>query len=321
MAVETVAGYLEEWLGDAQYLGQSKATIEGKRNALRRLLWFLERSKLARCGKFEIKRFCIYVKNGHLEPLGRWDSNTTRAFLPVGDRVIQLYFVYIRTYFDWLTSEEIIAANPLKEIKAPTSKRARVAPLSIEEVQALLAAIPQGLNRARNEAILYLLLDSGVRVAELCSLKVGDMDLARRTAVVVGKGNKEREIYFGPDTARVIKRYLAKWPREASQKLFYSERPTDDDAGISTSGVQRMLQSLAKFAGISGKRVSPHTFRHTFATEFIRAGGSPKALQMILGHNDMTMTYRYVTLADADAAQQHRAHSPARLLRKEKRRE
>jgi site-specific recombinase XerD len=306
--------YVKEWLGDAEYNGQSKRTIEGKRETLEKLLWFLKRENLNQCGRFEIKRFLLHVKNGHLEPLGRWDGNTPRHRLPISNRAGQLHFLHIRTYLKWLFEEELANCNPLDGQKQPKGNRVEVKPFTIDEIAMLLNAVSRGLNRARNEAIIYFLLDTGVRVSELCGLHVSEIDLGRRCATVTGKGNKTRDVWFGPDTARVIKKYLTKHPREDGDKLFYSSRSADDD-GITPTGIQHTLKRLGEFAGLKSVRVSPHTFRHTFATEFIRSGGSPKALQMLLGHEDMQMTYRYVTLAEADAAEQHRQHSPARLLR------
>lgn len=315
----TIESYVNEWLGDADYNGQSQRTIQGKRESTEKLIWFLRRSELRHCGRFEIKRFLLHVKNGHLEPLGRWDGDTPRHRLPISNRAGQLHFLYIRSYLKWLFEEELTECNPLAGQKQPKGNEVEVKPFSIHEVAMLLNAVRQGLNRVRNEAIIYFLLDTGVRVSELCGLHVNEIDLGRRIAVVTGKGNKTRVVWFGPDTARVIKKYLTKHEREDEAKLFYSERPGADD-GITPDGVRRTLKRLGGFAGLNSVRVSPHTFRHTFATEFIRSGGSPKALQMLLGHKDMKMTYRYVTLAEADAAEQHRQHSPARLLRGAKKR-
>lgn len=132
---------------------------------------------------------------------------------------------------------------------------------------------------------------------------------------MTGKGNKTRQVAFGGDTARLIKRYLESTPRAAEQELFGSERPAYGGGGITPSGVSDMLKRLAQFAKINPARVSPHKFRHSFVTEFIRDGGPPRALQMLLGHEDMSMTYHYVTVSEEDATAQHRKHSPAKRLR------
>ncbi|RYX82061.1 hypothetical protein EON83_21375 [bacterium] len=312
---ETVRDYYAHWIDDCAAECQSPRTIEAKRDTLEKFVWFLDREKSKRVSLFEIRRFLTHAKNGHTGPLGRWDSNTPRSFKPVGGRAVQLYFIYLRGFFAWLVECELARANPLEGKKQPKAAKNHISPFAIEEVAALLNAVPRGLNRARNEAIIYFLLDTGVRVSELCSLRVDEVDLARRVAVVTGKGNKTREVWFGPDTSRVLRKYLSKHPRQADARLFYSARPDNPLDGITPTALQHTLKRLGEVAGISTRRVSPHTFRHTFATEFIRSGGTPKALQMLLGHEDMTMTYKYVTLADADAAEQHRQHSPARLLR------
>jgi len=312
---ETLQLYLAEFLAEGEFQGLSSETLRNKSEALGKLLWFLERERIQSVRAFEVKRFLAHVKNGHLEPLGRFGSGSSRSYTPVSARTEQLYFIQTKSFFRWLTEEGLCARNPLEGVRAPKAPKPRVQPLSVEEIAALINVIRKSHHRERNEAIIYFLFDSGVRVAEMCALCVGEVDLSRGSALVTGKGNKTRQVQFGRDTARVLKRYLEKHPRPDDAALFYSERPANDGEGISTDGVRRLLKRLAGFAGLTEKRVSPHNLRHSFATEFIRAGGTPKALQMLLGHEAMDMTFRYVTLADADVANEHRKHSPARLLR------
>jgi site-specific recombinase XerD len=314
--LETIEEYLDDYLADAEYRPQSPKTIRGKADAVKKLIWFLKRSNTARCGATEIKRFLSHVKNGHTEPKGRWGTGDVRSYVPAGTRSVQLYFVYIKGYFAWLNDESLINRNPLENVKQPRSPKALIKPLTIEEIAALLGAIKTSHHRIRNEAIIYLLLDTGLRVSELCSIKVGKVDIARGTVTIIGKGNKERQVWFDRDTAQVLKKYLEKHPRPHGDAFFYSERPKYFGEGLTPDGVDRFLKRLAKAAGIE-KSVSAHKLRHSFATEFIKLGGAPKALQMMLGHESMEMTYHYVSLAESDAEAQHRQHSPARLLRGE----
>ncbi|BCM91822.1 tyrosine recombinase XerD [Abditibacteriota bacterium] len=317
IACDIVEQCIGDWLADGEYESNSPATLRSKQEHVEKFVWFLHEHKITQVRSAEVKRFLAHVKNGHLEPKGRFGLSSERSFRPVTDRTVQLYFVNIRGYFAFLTAEGYCAQSPLLGVKQPKAPKPRIEPLSVEEIATLIQATKSAFthNRERNEAILYFLFDTGVRVAEMCSLRVEDCDLARRIATVTGKGNKTRQVAFGGDTARLIKRYLEKYPRAADQELFGSERPVCEGDGITPSGVSDMLKRLAEFARINPKRVSPHKFRHSFATEFIRDGGPPKALQMLLGHEDMSMTYRYVTLSETDATAQHRKHSPAKLLR------
>ena len=319
---DIIEGCVGDWLADGEYESNSSATLRSKREHLEKFLWFLDEHKIAQVRAAEVKRFLAHVKNGHLEPNGRFGLSSARSFAPVSDRTVQLYFVNIRGYFSFLATEGYCPQSPLLGVKQPKSPKPKIEPLSVEEIAALIQATKTAFmhNRERNEAILYFLFDTGVRVAEMCSLRVEDCDLSRRIATVTGKGNKTRQVAFGGDTARLIKRYLEKNPRAADQEIFGSERPAVEGDGITPSGVSDMLKRLAEFAQINPKRVSPHKFRHSFATEFIRDGGPPKALQMLLGHEDMSMTYRYVTLSETDATAQHRQHSPAKLLRSKRKR-
>lgn len=319
ISTQIVRSYYGDWLGDCDYNGQSPLTLDGKRNAVEKLLWFLGREGIEQCGEDEVQDFLSHCEHGHEENDGRYGARTVRSYKPIGTRAIQVYFQCIRTYFKWLVAEQLVTANPLEKTEQPKHTYKEVAPLSMEEFEALLRAIPRGLNRARNAAALYLMFDTGLRVAEMCSIRVGDMDLARRRVSVIGKLDKKREVYFSGDTAKIIRVYLNSFPREADEILFYSERAGAFSDGLTPDGFRRTLKRLARAAGLDPKRVSPHKLRHSFATEFLRAGGNARALQLMLGHEDMKMTDRYVTMVDADAEKEHRDHSPIRAMKARKR--
>lgn len=328
--------FLEEWMSDCIYFGQSKATLRGKRDAVEKLLWWLDREGIEQCGAGEVKRFLSYVANAHEEQWGRWDEKLAcrdraanrdpnkpplrpdpRAFRPVSDRALQVYFVCIKSYFAFLASEEIAAipSSPLEFTRQPSAKKARVQPFSIEEVADMLQIAGAGDYPRRDAGLIYFLLDTGVRVGEVANLRMEQVDIARGVAVVTGKGKKTREVCFGRDTRRALVAYLKHSPCAEDEKLFRSERGNTPGEGLTVSGLGRLIRKTGKAAAIVGKRCSPHTFRHTFASEFIKAGGAAKALQMLLGHEDIQMTMRYVTLAEADVKTQHSAASPTRLLR------
>ena len=317
--VAVIRSYYADWLADCDYHGQSPLTIEGKRSAVEKLLWFLGRESLMVCAETDVRDFLSHVEHGHEEDDGRYGARTARAYKAVGTRCVQLFFQYLRSYFKWLVGEQLAPANPLERAELPKHRCKPVSPLSLDEIEALLRAIPRGLNRTRNAAAIYLLFDSGLRVAELCSIRVDDLDLARRRVAVVGKRDKAREVYFSVDTAKIIRVYLNAYPRASGEALFYSERPGVFSDGLTPDGLRKTFKTLAREARLDPKRVSPHKLRHSFATEFLRDGGNARTLQLMLGHEDMAMTNRYVTMVDADAEKQHRDHSPVRRMKARKR--
>lgn len=119
--------------------------------------------------------------------------------------------------------------------------------------------------------------------------------------------------------SRALWKYLNEDFREADDFVFLSDGGKETGDPLTRSGGLQLIRRLGRAAGITNVRVSPHTFRHTFSIEFLRNGGNQFTLMTILGHTDMKMTARYVAIAQADVARQHRHHSPAdRLNRRPK---
>jgi site-specific recombinase XerD len=160
------------------------------------------------------------------------------------------------------------------------------------------------------------MLDTGMRVSELCGLTYQDISLQERKCSVLGKGNKRRTIPFGRRASQALNSYLAQEERQEDTSLFLSDRGMTAGEGITSSGVLIMIRKLGRAAGVEVVRCSPHTFRHTFAVMFLRNGGNVFTLQQLLGHNRLDMTNRYVTLAQADIENQHRQFSPADRMKR-----
>ena len=159
---------------------------------------------------------------------------------------------------------------------------------------------------------MSFLVDSGVRLAELCGLRRKHIDFSNMTARVLGKGDKERTVYFGMKASKALRDYLREEDRKEEDPIFLSRR----GEALTDTGVQQLIDRLGEAAEIRGVRCSPHTFRHTCAVQFLRSGGNQFSLMKLLGHNDLRMTSRYVLLAEADLENQHRAHSPVDNMKK-----
>ncbi len=168
----------------------------------------------------------------------------------------------------------------------------------------------------RNRAILWLLYDTGIRVSELTNLRVGDLDRKHGVITVLGKGSKERRIALGQNCLRNLLYYLdkhrpneeelAEWGSAGEDHAFLSETRQP----LTKNGVELLFKRLKARAGIVGKRISPHIFRHTFAINYLVQSNDPFSLQELLGHEDMTTVKNYMHMNDATIQDQKRKYSP-----------
>lgn len=200
----------------------------------------------------------------------------------------------------------------MEPIPAPISRADQIRPFTETQVRALLAAARKSDHPRRDEAIMLFLADTGVRASELCGLKLSDVNMQERYAMVLGKGNKRRTVYFGLHTAKAITTHLRGTERTADAPLFRSER----GGALTRWGLREIVERAGKVAAIETARCSAHTFRHTMAVTFLRNGGQVFALRELLGHTDLKMTNRYVAMAQADIASQHRRFSPVDHIQK-----
>ncbi|MDE2125283.1 MAG: tyrosine-type recombinase/integrase [Armatimonadetes bacterium] len=310
IGVNDLERYADGWLLSGEIDQHSARTLGNRRSIVSKLVWFLREKNLDCCGTMELRQFLAYVTNGHQEAGGRWgNAQQTR---PVRPRTVHTYHGHLRTLFRWIVSEDGLGVSPMERIPVPTSRADQVQPFTTDQVEALLNAAKRSQMAYRNQAIVYFLLDTGLRASELCSLNREDVDFQARRCGVVGKGNKRRMVPFGKTAAKSLWNYLKAEPQEPGEPLFMSER----GERLTRSGLRLLFVRLGRSARLQAARCSPHTFRHTFAVEFLRAGGNVFTLQQILGHTSLTMTNRYVALAQADIENQHRQYSPADRLRR-----
>jgi integrase/recombinase XerC/integrase/recombinase XerD len=230
---------------------------------------------------------------------------------------IQTYHRHLRAFLNFCVDEGTLNQSPLRNVKPPRVPVEQIQPFSPEQVQALLNATARSEEKNRNRAILLLLVDSGMRVSEMCSLRVSDVDRTTGQIVVVGKGNKRRTVYTGATSRRALGRYLQVQRPNATpeEALLHGDGDAGAGVGLTPNGVRLMMRRLGKNAGLTGVRVSPHTARHTFAVNFLRGGGNLFELQALMGHKSLAVLRRYVALAQTDLEQAHRRASPADRLR------
>jgi len=302
----------EGWLLDGEVRFLSPHTLKARRSLVDKLLWFLDREGFQQCGTDELRAFFAHVRNGHTEPAARWGNPRNRR--PTRPKTSAVYFTDLRTLFGFLVEEGEIESSPFESLRRPVARSEQPEPLSEQQCRALIEAASKSRNAKRDVAIVLFMLDTGARRSETAGLRMADVDLRERTARVLGKGNKRRTLPLGRATTKALYDCIRDLPRDSHAPVFLSRRGPGAGQALSGGGIYRMLRRLGMAADVL--RAHPHLLRHSCAIEFLRNHGNSFALQRLLGHTDMTMTRRYVAIADADVIAEHRHASPAdRLLR------
>lgn len=306
----TLRRSIVSWLLDGKLRQLSPGTLANRKLITDKLLWFLTQQELPECGVPELKRFFAYLGSGHEQEGGRWGNPANCK--PVRPSTFLMYYGRLRTLFASLVEEGTIESSPFDHLKPPIVRDDQIQPFTQTQTHALLHAASLSACPKRNKAILLFLLDTGVRASELCGLLMKDIDIAGQKATVLGKGNKKRTVYFGRMATRALISYLKEDEHTAKEALFFAwEEGRSSRNGLTRSGLTQLIRRLGRAAKLEAVRSSPHTFRHTFAVEFLRNGGNQFTLMNLLGHTQMKQTSRYVALAQADIENQHRQYSPA----------
>lgn len=204
----------------------------------------------------------------------------------------------IRSFYKYLRIEQLVSTDPSTLLEAPKTSRKLPDTLSFEEIETLIGATdlssPEG---TRNKAILETMYSCGLRVSELIGLKISCLYLDIGFIRVIGKGDKERLVPIGTDAIKCIKIYkdTIRSQQAVSEKnqdiLFLNRR----GSALSRVMIFYIIKSLALTAGIT-KVISPHTFRHSFATHLVEGGADLRAVQEMLGHESITTTEIYTHL-------------------------
>ena len=204
----------------------------------------------------------------------------------------------IKSFYEYLLFEKLIKSNPLAEIEQPKTQRKLPDTLSIDEINLMVSKIEKNKNEYyRNIAIIETMYGCGLRVSELINLKISDLYLDEDFLKVTGKGNKQRLVPISSINKKCIVNYL----NESRSKIKIN--PTHSDTlflnrrgkGLTRAMIFTIVKNLTKFAGIK-KNISPHTFRHSFATHLLENGADLKTIQQMLGHESITTTEIYTHL-------------------------
>ena len=273
-------GKINYFLATKKLEGLSEATLKNYTYTLRKLEKFFNKPA-STISTGDIKMF-MYSESETKSPSG---MNT--------------FMTPIRLFFKFLQNEEFIVKDPCASIKPVKEPKREKKPLNEEQVEMLRDCI---LSK-RDRAILEFFLSTGCRVAEVGNVKISDIDFNHRTLLVIGKGNKERRVYFTERCKRAILNYL-KERKDNTEYLFVSSRAPHKK--LNNRGYQVIVDKMQKMANIE-MNITPHTFRHTMATNALRSGMAPEVIQQILGHNDVGLTLRvYARVAQTEVEYSYR---------------
>lgn len=206
----------------------------------------------------------------------------------------------LRSFFSWLTGEEIIVRDPTTRLKPPKKEVRAPKALSIEELETLR----ENCHSIRQRALLEVMYATGCRLSEVQAINKKDINMQTMSCKVIGKGNKEREVFFSFKAMYHLRKYLLSRQDEI-EALFITERKPCRRLGH--RAIQREISQIAKQARLE-KRVSPHTLRHTFATLTLNNGADIVAVQHLLGHSNPATTQGYAVLSDERKREQYKKY-------------
>lgn len=235
------------------------------------------------------------------------------------------HVIALRAFLKYLAKQDVKTMSPEKIELAKNPSR-EVHALDLDELDRIMKATEQeseDLIRLRDQAILHTLFSSGVRISELVQLTERAVNLERAEFTVRGKGDKLRLVFLSPDAVAAIKKYLAK-RTDNHPALFIAHTSIGQSvtaqmdaqgkiknvsqheaAGLSARSVQRMIHKYAMLAGIT-KKVTPHVFRHSFATDLLRNGADIRSVQTMLGHASITTTQIYTHVTNEQLREVHK---------------
>ena len=287
----------------------STVTISGYLPAIRRVIDYLGDPDAADVSPWDLEGFLA-----HLRETGA--SESTR----------QYYWKVIKSYFTWAAKKKGLGIQrPDDELEMPTVPEPEVQPYTKQEIRSLLQACKETEpsvtterkswtyhrpTAQRDRLLILMLLDTGVRVSELCRIQYKDIDLQNSAVHIIpfetGKKSRSRTVYVGAETMELLWKLSA--GNEDPDNFIFASSTAKRNQPLDRHAVDHLLKRLGKKAGI--KNCGAHRFRHTFAIQYLRNGGDIYTLKRLIGHSSFHMVQRYLQLSDADAQAAHRKASP-----------
>ncbi len=302
---------IDEYLAVCRTEGKTPSTLRGyKMELLRFNRWLGEDAPL---GDLNLQSARAYIESQQGQPKYLNHPFHDPQGTVISAQTLKGRAVVLKGLATWLFEESYTTANVLTRFKPPKAPRKLMQTLSNEEVDRLFAYLnPTSLVGSRDRAILLVFLDTGLRCSELLTLRADDLHINDRCLKVMGKGQKERVVPFGDQTARALMRYMT---LRSQQMVLWSNTASIEHVFLNVDGramtvpaIQMMFSRLSKATGIP--RLHIHLLRHTFATNFLRVSRDPFTLQRLLGHETLEMTRRYVDMVRLEEMTKDHSFSP-----------
>ena len=278
--------------------GRSAKTAENYRLYLERFVEFSNDIQVGKITTEIVRKYRLWLnryKNEHGDGL----STITQSY----------YLIALRGFLKYL-SERNIPSLSADKIKLPKVSRKQVTFLHFDEVRRLIEQIDTGTEEGlRDRAIIELLFSSGLRISELVALNRDHVNTRRREFMVRGKGQKDRPVFVSQTAAACVDEYLAsRLDNLPPLFLSYSRNNISSRDGdyrrLGPRSIQRMVSKYARLAGIT-KHVSPHTMRHSYATDLLMNGADLRSVQTMLGHSNISTTQVYTHVTDEHLREVH----------------
>ena len=276
----------------------SHNTVEAYRNDLTHFMDWMKGKKID-TGRIDFSQLSEFFSDRRIE--GCQFSSIARSLF------------CIRVFFSWLLEKGARQDNPAELLETPKLWATLPELLSPEEIDLLIkTAAGRKISACRNQAILEVLYGCGLRVSELVSLKIQDVNLEKDFLICYGKGGKERAVPFGKNTRKALERWIIKGREVLLQKsgislpeVFISQKKTP----LTRQHVWLEIKKLALKSGIQ-KNIYPHIFRHSYATHLLAGGGDLRIVQELLGHADIMTTQKYTQVDKSRMIRQYKIMHP-----------
>lgn len=263
-----------------------------------------------------LRKFVAFYGDKRIDQVTRLDLRSFLAAQTVCNKTLLNYHTGLSAFFKSLMSEGIVTVNPMQGVARPRPEIRTIQPIPVEHIRLLLTAISRSApyqnnsklvtndlqrSASRSRAMILFLLDTGVRVGELITIIKEKVDFKLCNVKVIGKGNKERLVYFSPATATALWKYA----KSNDSRFLFS---TENARQLDRNNIAHILLRICQRAGVPN--YSPHDFRHTFAVNYLRNYPNVYALQQMLGHSSLDMVKRYLVISESDLHHAHMQASP-----------
>lgn len=254
---------------------------------------------------YTLNYFSDFLENQRINELEEIDSDVVNQFLKFKSKVVSKttvrnYFVTLRAFFNFLEKKKYINDNPFNYLKEPKIPKRKKTVFKNSEIQKLMEFELNNFFGMRNYCIMAFLFSTGLRVSELCNLKLNNIDFDMELIDIIGKGDKQRYVPLNELLKNIIIKYMRKRHEYLNDHNLKSNYLFVSRTGkrMDPTNIQDIFRKIKIKYKIDKRRFSPHTFRHTFATDFLVNGGDVFSLQRILGHSNLETTKEYIEMDD-----------------------